>query len=296
MTQMIDSLDAVAADYDALLVDLWGCYHNGVTPYPDALEALRRYRARAQAAGALGIVILLTNAPRPSTGVRRFLDAIGAPAEGDTHDGIMSSGEACKRAMNGGAHGGRYVYIGPERDLGMLPDFEGQRVSIEDADCVLLVGFRDDKHEDPSDYDAEMAAWAARGIPVLCANPDTIVDKGAERLWCAGAIAERYAERHPEAPLVWYGKPHAPSYDAAFALLDQLAGQAVARHRVLGIGDGIHTDVRGAHIQGCDALFISGGIAAPEVGATPEAPDPARLEAFFAAKGERPRYAMPFLR
>ncbi|MEL7139213.1 MAG: TIGR01459 family HAD-type hydrolase [Pseudomonadota bacterium] len=292
MAQLIETLDEIATDYDALLVDLWGCYHNGLRPYPAAMEALRRYRARG------GIAVLLTNAPRPASGVLRFLDHIGAPGEpGDTHDGIMSSGEACKRSMANGRYGQRFHYIGPDRDLDMLSDF-GSPVGIEEAETILLVGLRDDRSENPSDYDHEFADWAARKLPVLCANPDIIVDRGEERLWCAGALAQRYAERHAAdgAEVVWYGKPHAPSYDAAFEMINALAGRAVPRARVLGIGDGIATDVKGAHAQGCDALFISGGIAAAEVGQTAEAPDPARLEAFFAREGHDPRYATAFLR
>ncbi|MEM9763287.1 MAG: TIGR01459 family HAD-type hydrolase [Pseudomonadota bacterium] len=292
MPELIETLDAIAADYDALLVDLWGCYHNGLRPYPEALDALRRYRAGG------GTVVLLTNAPRPAWGVQRFLDRIGAPgAPGDTHDGIMSSGEACKRSMANGRYGRRFHYIGPDRDLDMLSDF-GSPVSLEDAETILLVGLRDDQTEQPSDYDAEFEEWAARGLPVLCANPDVIVDRGEERLWCAGALAERFEERHGAngAQVVWYGKPHAPSYDESFALLETLAGRSIARDRVLGIGDGIATDVKGAHAQGCHALFITGGIAAAEIGDTPDTPDPARLAAFCAHEGQEPRYAMSFLR
>ncbi|MEM7499391.1 MAG: TIGR01459 family HAD-type hydrolase [Pseudomonadota bacterium] len=293
MVEIIRTLDDIASGYDALLVDLWGCYHNGLRPYPEALDALRRYRARG------GIVVLLTNAPRPATGVLRFLERIGAPAApGDTHDDVMSSGEACKRAMAGGRYGRRFHYVGPDRDLDMLSDFGGRPVPLDEAETILLVGLRDDQTEDPEDYDAEFEDWAARRLPVLCANPDIIVDRGEERLWCAGALAQRYAARHGDdgAEVVWYGKPYPPSYEASFEMVDALAGRAVARERILGIGDGIATDVKGAHAQGCDALFISGGIAAAEVGDHPERPDPARLEAFFAREGERPRFAMPFLR
>ncbi|MEM7527651.1 MAG: TIGR01459 family HAD-type hydrolase [Pseudomonadota bacterium] len=293
MTQLIETLDAVAGDYDALLVDLWGCYHNGIAPYAQAMDALRRYRAEG------GIVVLLTNAPRPASGVLRFLDRIGAPAApGDTHDGVMSSGEACRRAMADGRFGRYFHYIGPDRDLDMLADFDGKPVSLDEAETILLVGLRDDQTEQPSDYDAEFEDWAARGLPVLCANPDIIVDRGHERLWCAGALAQRYAELHGPngAELVWYGKPHPPSYTESFAMIDALAGRAVPRSRILGIGDGIATDVKGAHAQGCDAIFVTGGIAAREVGDDQEHPDPARLDAFCATHGEVPRYAMPFLR
>ncbi|MEL6773763.1 MAG: TIGR01459 family HAD-type hydrolase [Pseudomonadota bacterium] len=286
MTELIDRFEAISDRYDAAFVDLWGCYHNGLTPYPAALEALRRYRA------AGGIAILLTNAPRPAEGVARFLAGIGAPS--DTHDGIMSSGEACQRAMAAGTYGRRYHYVGPPRDLGMLHDLGFEDTPAEEADAVLLVGFEDDVNETPATYDARIALWRARKMPVLCANPDVIVDRGEERLWCAGAIAQRHEEQGGR--VIWYGKPHAPSYEAAFALLSELSGREIPRERIIGIGDGLHTDCDGAHAQGMDSLFISGGIAAADVASVhhpdPDHPDPARLADLVAQKAQPPRFAM----
>ncbi|MEM9782262.1 MAG: TIGR01459 family HAD-type hydrolase [Pseudomonadota bacterium] len=290
MTDIIDSLDAVAGDYDALLVDLWGCYHNGLQPYLPAVEALRRFRARG------GTVVLLTNAPRPSGSVATFLRAIGAPA--DTHDGIMSSGEACQRAMREGRHGRAFAFVGPDRDLDMLGDLGLQPVGADAADAVLLIGFEDDQAEAPEAYDARIATWKARGLPVICANPDIVVDRGDTRLWCAGAIAERYAEAGGQ--VVWYGKPHPPSYDAAFAMIDQAAGRPVARSRILAMGDSLHHDIDGAARQGIDALFVTGGIAAAACASDshpdPEHPDPARLAALLDVEGKAPRYAIGRLR
>ena len=94
MTRIVQSLAEIGGAYEALLVDLWGCYHNGLAPYPAAVAALQRYRARG------GIVVMLTNAPRPAPSIRAFLDRMGAPR--DSYDGIMSSGAACQRAIAGG--------------------------------------------------------------------------------------------------------------------------------------------------------------------------------------------------
>ncbi len=98
--RIIQSLAGIGGAYQALLVDLWGCYHNGLAPYPAAVAALRAYRA------AGGIVILLTNAPRPAASVKAFLDRIGAPR--DSYDGIMSSGAACQRVLASGEFGHRF--------------------------------------------------------------------------------------------------------------------------------------------------------------------------------------------
>ncbi|MEM6972864.1 MAG: TIGR01459 family HAD-type hydrolase [Pseudomonadota bacterium] len=290
MTEIIESLDSVAGEYDALLVDLWGCYHNGLTPYSAALDALRRFRSGG------GVVVLLTNAPRPAISVESFLKGIGAPT--DTHDGIMSSGEACQRAMRAGRHGAAFAYVGPDRDLDMLGDLGLSPVPDDAADAVLLVGFEDDERETPEAYDPRIATWKARGLPVLCANPDIVVDRGDTRLWCAGAIAERYAEAGGE--VVWYGKPHPPSYEAAFAMIDAAARREVARDRILAMGDSLHHDVAGATRQGIDALFVTGGIYTAAVASSahpdPDFPDPSKLDRLLAEEGHRPRYAIGRLR
>lgn len=284
--RIIRSLAEIERAYEALFCDLWGCYHDGIRPYPEAVAALRRFRARG------GVVILLTNAPRPAASVRAFLERIGAPA--DSWDAIMSSGTACQRAIASGAWGRRFLYVGPERDLHMLTDLGLAPVPLEEAEAILCTGLRDDRRERPEDYDEEIAIWRARGLPMLCANPDIVVDRGAERLFCAGALAARYEAAGGR--VVWFGKPHRPIYDAAMALLAETAGREIPRRRILAIGDGIDTDIRGGLGYGLDTLFVTGGLAAGELGGDPETPDPDRLAAWLATKGIEPHYAIGRLR
>ena len=62
--------------------------------------------------------------------------------------------------------------------------------------------------------------------------------------------------------------------------------------RVLAIGDGILTDVPGGIAAGLDTLFVTGGLAAGELGADPENPNADLLEAFLADRGLTPRYTI----
>jgi HAD superfamily hydrolase (TIGR01459 family) len=286
MTRIVQSLAEVGGAYEALLVDLWGCYHDGIAPWPAAMAALRDYRARG------GIVILLTNAPRPAYSVKRFLERIGA-AE-DSYDGIMSSGAACRRAIRRGEYGQRFHYVGPPRDLHMLTDLGLEDLPLEQAGAILCTGLADDMTETPADYAGRIAEWRAHGLTLLCANPDLVVDRGDRRLFCAGSLARAY-ERAGGA-VVWFGKPHAPTYDQSFDLLAEIAGRDIPRDKVLAIGDGIGTDVKGGLDYGLDVMFVTGGLAAAEVGADPEHPDPARLEAYLAAHGVAPQFAIGRLR
>ena len=286
MTRILSRIDEVSGNYEALIVDLWGCYHDGLRPYAAAVEALQAYRRRG------GIVVLLTNAPRPAPYVQDFLDRMGAPR--DSYDAIMSSGHACQRAMASGAYGRAFHYVGPDRDRHMLGDIGLEDVPADRAEALLCTGLADDSADPRIAYAGSIKAWRDRGLPMLCANPDIHVDRGEERLWCAGALARAYEEAGGR--VIWFGKPHAPTYDETFALLTEIARREIARERVLAVGDGIHTDVAGALLQGLDVVFVTGGLAAAEMGPDPESPEPERLERFLADKGLDPAFAMGRLR
>jgi HAD superfamily hydrolase (TIGR01459 family) len=286
MTRIIRSIAEIAGNYEALFVDLWGCYHNGITPYPSAVASLQAYRARG------GLVILLTNAPRPAASVKRFLDRIAAPE--DSYDGIMSSGAACQWALTHGHYGHRFHYVGPPRDLHMLTDLGLTDTPLDRADAILCAGLRDDMTESPAAYAAEISDWRARGLKLLCANPDLVVDRGEQRLYCAGALAQAYEQAGGE--VVWFGKPHAPTYEQCFELLAELGGHKIPCGKVLAIGDGIRTDVRGALDYGLDVVFVTGGLSAAELGTDPEHPDQAKLDAYLADHNAAPQFAIGRLR
>lgn len=280
--RILYSIDDVSGGYDALLCDLWGCYHNGIRPFPDAVSALLRFRQKG------GVVIMLTNAPRPSSAVRAQLDAMGAPA--DSYDAIVSSGDAAKAAVASGTWGRRVHHVGAPKDE---PFFEGadiDRVPLEEAAAIVCTGLFDDETETPADYADLIAEGVARGLKLLCANPDIVVDKGDKRLYCAGAIAEAYSDAGGEA--VYFGKPHAPIYDLALQVMTQTAGREIPRGRVLAIGDGVKTDVAGADGAGLDCAFVIGGLAASEIGRRDGGPDPDRLRIFLQSNNVFPRYAM----
>ena len=136
-TPIIQSLSEIANGYDALFCDLWGCYHNGVTPYRAAVAALRAFRARG------GAVILMTNAPRTSDFVLRHLDRMGAPA--DSFDAIVSSGDASIAELAEGRFGARTLYVGPDRDLAFARSLPVPLAPVEQAESVFCVGLRDDE-------------------------------------------------------------------------------------------------------------------------------------------------------
>ena len=56
-------------------------------------------------------------------------------------------------------------------------------------------------------------------------------------------------------------KPHNAIYDLARMRLAEL-GTPIDNKKILAIGDGIGTDIKGANSQEIDSLFVTGGLAA----------------------------------
>ncbi|MBI1219084.1 MAG: TIGR01459 family HAD-type hydrolase [Rhodobacteraceae bacterium] len=293
MTRMIASLAEISHSYDAVFCDLWGCLHNGHQPFPDAVAALQAYRKGG------GRVVLLTNAPRPNISVIRHLDRMGVPH--DAYDLVVSSGDATQEAMVSGLVGTRIFHIGAPKDESFFTEMTDDparlasitRVPLDQATGVVCTGLADDETETPHDYRGVLLSAKVKGLTMLCANPDIIVDYGDKRLWCAGALAQDYEAMGATA--LYFGKPYSPAYALARRRLAAL-GCTPADDRLLAIGDGIDTDIRGGIAEGIDTLFVTGGISATEFGPNPLAPDAARLDAWLAAKELSPTAALPRLR
>lgn len=271
----IETIDALAARYDAILCDVWGVLHNGVTAWPDAHQAL----SRARQAGK--IVILITNAPRPHEQVRRQLALLGVPA--DAYDDVVTSGDVTRALIAEGPR--RLFHIGTERDLPLFDGLDVELVEEFEASGVAVTGPYDDETETPDDYADMLSRLRARNLPMICANPDIVVERGDRFIYCAGALARAYGLLGGRTLIA--GKPHAPIYVEAMKRIEAAMGGAVGRDRVLALGDGLTTDVKGAMDNGFDLLFVSNGIHAREYG-EPGAPDAQRMEDFLRDFGADP--------
>lgn len=291
MTRIIPALSEISAQYDALFVDLWGCVHDGVTAYPEAIAALQAYRKSG------GIVILVTNSPKPREGVAAQLGQFGVPV--DAYDSIASSGDSARSAMFRGMVGEKVYFMGEwTRDSGFFDPIEIindpaqiTRVPLQEAEGIVCCG-PFDPMADPAVNRADFLYAKQKGMKLLCANPDIVVDRGEVREWCAGALAALYTEMGGES--LYFGKPHPPIYDLARRRLNALANK-VDSSRILAIGDGIHTDIQGAQGEDIDSLFITGGLAALET-KTKDQPDADALEAFVTKQMITPTYAIGRLR
>jgi HAD superfamily hydrolase (TIGR01459 family) len=279
--RFVEKLRDVVGGVEVVLSDIWGVVHNGLESFPEACAALHTYRQQG------GVVILITNAPRPADSVQRQLRKLGVADE--TYDAIVSSGDLTRHFV--ADHPGKKLYwVGPERDGSIHRGLDPVMSDLDGADYIICTGLFDDETESAEDYRPMLAKALARKVPLICANPDIVVERGDRLIYCAGAIAELYRELGGE--VVFYGKPHRPIYERAMALAAERRGRPAELSHVLAIGDSVRTDLTGAHGFGIDCLFVTRGIHSEEFAGI-EQLDPASVKELF---GHPPKALMRELR
>lgn len=281
MTTLINGLADVAGDYDVLLSDIWGVIHNGRESFSVACDALARWRSEN------GPVVLISNSPRPTAGVVVQLDDLGVPREAWTS--IVTSGDATRTLLAARSPGPAWR-IGPERDD---PLYEGLGLTYAPphlARFIACSGPDDDDVETPEDYRLRLTEAAARGLEMVCANPDRVVQRGDRLVYCGGALAALYETLGGST--IMAGKPFKPIYELALAAAATALGRPVDRRRILVIGDGIITDIGGAQGQGLDRLFVATGIHAAEAAGSDGRLTANGIDALLAQSGVSAQFAM----
>ncbi len=254
----------VADRYDLILCDVWGVLHDGRNAHVPAGEALIRFRALSGPRPRR--VVLVSNAPRPWRGVQKILDGFGVPR--GAYDAILTSGDLTHDLL-AAQPGTRVFHLGPERDLPIYEGLDLTLVPAEEADRIVCTGLFDDDTETAEDYRETLAAFRARDVPMICANPDLVVERDKKLIPCAGVIAAAYEAIG--GAVTYAGKPHRPVYDAVFSMAGALDGLPPPdAARVIAVGDALRTDIAGAQAAGIPTLFVARGIHAEELGVTAE--------------------------
>lgn len=284
MIAQFPGLAALAGRYDGFILDLWGVIHDGVAAYPGVAETLGELRRAGKR------TIMLSNAPRRATALIEQLTRLGVGRE--LYDEVLSSGEAVHLELERRADpvfaalGAKLYHLGPERDRNVYESLPYRSVDLEAADFVLNTG-PVEVSETVADYQAILDRALARRLPMVCANPDHVVIRQGKRITCAGAIADRYADMGGQ--VVQRGKPDPAIYAVALETLG-----VADRSRICAVGDALHTDIRGARAGRVDAVLVTGGIHADELGIRwGETADPARLAELARHHGETPVAAIP---
>jgi HAD superfamily hydrolase (TIGR01459 family) len=280
--QFIDRLSQITRNYQAIVCDVWGVVHNGEWSFPAASKALEQARADGLA------VVLVTNAPRRRDKIIEQLGGLGVPAR--AYDRVVTSGDATRALIAEGPR--RIFHIGKEIEQTIYEELDIELCEEREADAVVCTGLFHDETEAPADYLEQLTRLRARDLPMICANPDIMVERGARHIYCAGAIAREYQRMGGRVALA--GKPHKPIYDLALHEASAIVGHEVDPSKVLAIGDGLLTDVKGAALSGIDVLYISAGIHAREYGEHGK-PDAEALKTWLGKNGVAPIATMPML-
>jgi HAD superfamily hydrolase (TIGR01459 family) len=292
VTRLVRGLAELASGYKVILCDVWGVVHNGLTAFEKAVEALGRFRSGG------GKVVLMTNSPNPSRFVEAQLARLGVTRK--SYDAIVSSGDIAVLLLVERAGAGVF-HLGPPDEAALFEEawaLSGKAprlVPLKQASFVLCTGLADPWHETPADYDAILASMRARNLELICANPDIVVEDGGRLFYCAGAIAERFAGAGGK--VIQAGKPFAPIFARALEVARGPGTKIIDRAQVLVIGDAMRTDIKGAHGQGFDSLFVTSGIHRKELhGPAQDAGlDAAAFRQFMEAADFAPTAAIPEL-
>ena len=239
--------------YEGLVVDLWGVMHNGKTLFPNALAALKAAKSAGKS------VTLLSNAPRRRTAALAALDRLGLTS--DLFDNLVTSGEIAWQAIRNGKVkelGPKCYFFGSAQDQNIKDGLTQVHFvdKLDLADWVLNVG-PESGHCDLSPFQGLIDAFVDRNLPMVCANPDLVVQRGLQKEICAGAVAEAYEQRGGH--VLWFGKPHGAVYEAVYASCGLEPSQLLA------VGDSFKTDIRGANAQNMDVLYVNTGIHRTEI-------------------------------
>jgi HAD superfamily hydrolase (TIGR01459 family) len=256
--QHLKGFASLAERFDGFIIDLWGVVHDGVTPYPGAIDCLRRLRAAGKR------TVLLSNAPRRAHVAAEAMRGMGIGA--DLYGDIVTSGEVTHLLLRSrsdaffAALGRRVYHLGPERDRNVIEGLDVELTSRPAAASFVLNTGPDDTRSptDIGEYEAELRECVASGLPMVCANPDLEVIRGGERIICAGLLTQRYEQLGGRAR--WIGKPDPAVYGP---VLEQLG---VENSRVLALGDTLRTDIAGAAAVNVASCWVLGGIHGEELG------------------------------
>ena len=255
MTNVIASFSEISDKYNAVICDLWGCLHNGVESFPEALKALEKFKS------SNGKIVLVTNAPRPIANVEYQIAKLGIK---ETHyDMLLTSGELTSNYINNISGNQLSIFhIGGKRHHSIYKDMiHEKKISIEmdnitHADLIVCTEPFNPSRDQLSDYESMLKAGIDKELTLLCANPDFVVDVGETREMCAGSVASMYEQMGGK--VIYFGKPHNKIYQEVYSFLNKV-GKARSES-ILCIGDGLNTDIKGANKEKLDSLLVVGGL------------------------------------
>ena len=248
----LSGLSKIYSKFDIFLVDLWGVIHNGIECYSDALNVLKNLKKTKK-------IILISNAPRPSSSVQKFLNQINFNKS--FYDFLITSGDLTRYYLKNFTKKENFYHLGPDRDNSLFSNLMLKKTTLKNARFVICTGVNNN-NDNLNKYFSILKKIKKRNLKIICANPDLIVHRGDRAEYCAGSIAKLYEKMGGR--VEYFGKPYKNIYEYIFRILKKNSKKKIYKSKVLVIGDNLNTDISGANNFNVKNLFIAGGIHKPE--------------------------------
>ncbi|MGJ8570152.1 MAG: HAD-IIA family hydrolase [Hoeflea sp.] len=239
-------LDAIADQFDVFLLDAFGVLNIGETAIPGVVDRVNGLRERGKQ------VLVVTNAAGyPSSVLHQRYHRLGYSFK--PHD-VVSSRMALLKGLGDHAHRKWGLVAAPKFGRDELPVgaifLEDDPEAYSQAEGFLMLGA-----SAWSEPRQALLEQALRDKPrdLLVGNPDLVapVESGLSRE--PGHYAHRLASATGVEP-VFYGKP----FPAIFDLARQRIRPGTPDHRVVMVGDTLHTDILGGSAAGFRTALIQG--------------------------------------
>ncbi len=236
--KLIKGLSEIQSEYDAFFIDLWGVVHNGIELNSGAIEVLENLDKLNKR------FVLLSNAPRPSKSVQKFLLNLKMKEKFIKH--VFTSGEAALQNLKKNVYGEKFFHLGPKKDNDLIEGIEKNKTSLDKSDFILCTGLLENETSSLDYYKSLLINY--NSLKMICTNPDLIVHRGNKSEYCAGSVAATFEKLGGK--VIYFGKPYPEIYNLCIK----------NNKNILAIGDNIRTDIRGANRMNLDSLFIINGI------------------------------------
>lgn len=251
----LTGLAAISDRFDAAILDQWGVLHDGVKAPAGAVEAITAMAAAGKR------MVVLSNSARFGSDSRDKLIALGYPA--GIFEGVVTSGETTHDMLRDRSDP---LFAGLGKSVLLisrvttLTDGLDYRIAdtAETADFVLLGSSTAPEKSLAVDYAVTLDRAAARGLKLVCANPDRIGVAETGLTEGPGTLAAYYEKIG--GTVRYLGKPHPEVYERAMALLGDIAPA-----RIITVGDSLEHDIAGGRRAGCQTVFVEAGIHAADL-------------------------------
>jgi len=244
----ISGLKPLVNDFDLFLIDQYGVLHNGIEPYPGAIDTLERLKSKNKR-----VVVISNSGKRAGVNVNR-LATLGF--DNSLFDNVITSGEVAFQRLvtplRDSTTKSCYL-ISRDNDVSAIDGLDLRLVKdASKAELIIIGGSEPERHSEDAYRDILHQA-AKRSIPCICTNPDKKMLTGTGLRFGAGRIAEIYEELG--GTVEWIGKPHSAIYHHILDLHSDCSTD-----RVLSIGDSIEHDIVGGKNINAKTLLVLTGI------------------------------------